>query len=407
MCRLCAFTDTNASPFIRLLAMDRALLMAQGDLPAQRDGWGISDGVITKKAKGAYRSYNQTAWMQDFERTNNSDKIWISHVRQASTGTALTDDEAHPFVFPNFVAAHNGTIYGTLVDDTPKDSPNSDSWRAFWRLNELIKDGASIDSVLETWLNRYEDSSAFVFFILQNEKLHIIRGPKTRDMYYAPMGNGLMLHTDTVVIQATQAQLQWINQEPIQEVKEFPELHYAVISPGKSEFDHLRAIKWEPKRAYAQTYLRYDNTTLIPYNRTAADRQKDGVWIRVSRKDSDAADSELQAAWIKIRQKLQPMREALALEYAAMINRKLVPTFKPAVLSYEAFTLYELEHILEQLQTDAFGLTAKHREYIDVWNKIVDEDKESIALEWIGINESGAPFWKFSNVEDFLGDLKK
>lgn len=415
MCRLCALTNLKYN-LVKAQVLDRCTLMGMGDTPAQRDGWGVSNGEKHHKARGAYRSYNQTSWMEDFEKSTSP--IWISHVRQASTGTALSDDEAHPFVFSHFHAAHNGTLHGTYNDlsaEELKGRPSSDSWRAFFRLNSMLEAGETIDSALEPWLNRYEDSSAFVFFLITpDQKLHIIRGPKTRDMYYAPFGDGFIFNTDRQVILASQEHLRYLvgeTHEGDKAVKEFPEFSYAVVSPGKQEFDSLRQFTWEPKRSYAVSHWPSASTprTVTPNNNSVANRQNSGGrWIKII---SEAVKLEeekkpLLEAWVKLRQALSPMREPLALQYCSMILRSKSRMLVNAT-SYDTFLLSELELLLTMVTKNSdWTLTDEHKKNIHEWNLKVPADEEDTLLLYLGMDEATAPWWRFEGVQEWLDTVK-
>jgi glutamine amidotransferase len=72
--------------------------------------WGIgyyenSKPMIVKRGENAFYS-------DAFEELSAEvvSRIFVAHVRYASIGGSHSDKNAHPFVFQNWIFAHNGTI---------------------------------------------------------------------------------------------------------------------------------------------------------------------------------------------------------------------------------------------------------------------------------------------------------
>lgn len=392
MCRLCAMTETGTGPVQRAMLMDRMLLLNNADSVAQRDGWGVSDGVKVFKDKASYRNYDPTPWMDGL--ANN--KIWIGHLRNASLNTTLDQESAHPYQFPHFTAAHNGVFQGShkavgsLTD--VENVVNTDSWRAFYKLNQLIGEGKTIEECVDSWSSLFEDTSAFVCLILQENILHIVRGPKNRELYYVQFGDGLIFNTDDVVLKNMGSYLEWVTGEKLGAVQEFPELHYAQLERGKTEFLLLRQLAWSPEKAYSTTFYS-TNGSAWGNNRqpSAAQKQTKGKWMRLTDGEVDEnADAESFKLWIEIRQLLYPMREELATIYlASFVNRT-------NCTSYEDASREELQALLTMIKNDP--LTDKAKKVLHLWNYKVHTDDE-LATFYVGFYDLPEWFWNIEDIE--------
>jgi len=208
MCRLTAITATDLPLGSKRQIFTQMMLRANAE--GQHDGWGVTDGtVIYKDAKDFYLS--SLKW---YNKLSERD-IFVGHVRAASTGTARTAAESHPFSFINddktnrLVGAHNG-----FIDDSYKgyeykaSNPVSDSFRAFWRLCSVMAKGHSTvedmllnKSVLEEWMSVYGKTSAYAFMLFDRDvsRLHIFRNDQ-RALYMCQAGNGVIINTSPDVV---------------------------------------------------------------------------------------------------------------------------------------------------------------------------------------------------------------
>lgn len=74
-------------------------------------GWGI--GWYDDKGKAHIEKYGESAFKS--EKFDNlvkeiTSKIFIAHVRYASSGSPCSDKNAHPFLYKDWIFAHNGTV---------------------------------------------------------------------------------------------------------------------------------------------------------------------------------------------------------------------------------------------------------------------------------------------------------
>lgn len=115
MCRLFGFkgkTPTKLSFFL----VDAPNSLAKQSVMDSRNisnsqGWGVgfyqnSKAFIQKRSNSAYFDFN-FKFLTDFVETDTM----IAHIREATVGE-ISDHNAHPFVFNNWIFAHNGTIQG-------------------------------------------------------------------------------------------------------------------------------------------------------------------------------------------------------------------------------------------------------------------------------------------------------
>lgn len=396
MCRICALTNTDHAPLFRPMMLDRMMLMGNADRTPQKDGWGVTDGNHVFKAKDAYREYMHANWMEAFDTRS----IWLGHVRHASANTALSDDAAHPYKFPQFIGVHNGCFQGTwreMPNPTPEGAINTDTWRAFYLLNKELESGKLLPDVVDAWLSRFDEDSAFVVMLIHNQQLHIIRGPKTRELYFGEHGNGLVFHTDQNVLKIGDDLYKWYSGEGIENITEFPELHYARLSPGEKWFEELRALDWKPapKKTYVTTYTGAGA-------RDASERQTDGRWVRSTIiTQGDPKDVEKFVAWGKLWQLLYPMRQPLALYYIAEILRQEVQNFQTPD-SYRDLLFMDIGHVTDYMKEHPF--TDAMRKLLHQWNKIVEVDHEMLVYE--AMFGEGKPFWELENGADILKELE-
>ncbi len=395
MCRLCAITDTRYQHRRDLLHL--MLLLNNADSTPQRDGWGISDGKQIWKAAGSYRNYDPAPWSQEIDAT----AMWMGHLRNASTGTGLDDAAAHPFCMEHFIGMHNGAMVGSWgpLNGVPTGSPNSDSWRAFHYLDKLLdEEGATIDSVVEPWLSNYESSSAFVMFLYQQDKLHILRGPSTRTLFYAPFGEGFIFNTDDLVLKSVSAWYGATRAIEVGKVEPFPEMSYAVLSPNSNAFDSIRELKYEPKKSTTTYTSNYNSNYNSDYrSQTVATRQTKGHWMRTNCTwFLNPTDQVKLLRWVQIREKLMPLRQDMCHIFLGYV-------FQENITSYEDYTDEQLTEIEIYLDRVFRGFDEQQLHMLRTWNTNVPEEDESTVYYFLF--SDGTPFWELSNGLDIVKEL--
>lgn len=174
------------------------------------DGAGIAYDFNAESAaifkSGARYTLNGYSWMQEY----NGGPL-IGHVRNASYGTEISQQSAHPFYFRdsdrdgvifNLVGVHNGAFPQAHTLRFTK-SVNSDSWKAFAHLSVMIKDfGVRLlkADLFEEWLSDVGVNASFAVVISVNDTFYILRNDK-RMLYAAPYEDGLLVNTDRAVLQ--------------------------------------------------------------------------------------------------------------------------------------------------------------------------------------------------------------
>lgn len=402
MCRLCAMTacgeGEGLGQTMRALAMHNMLITNNADRTPQRDGWGVTDGVKIFKAGGSYRAYDPEPWMREIDHN----RMWMGHLRNASAGTSLSDTAAHPFEMKHFIGMHNGNMTGTwsvVANKVPEGSPNSDSWRAFHKLDLMLDEGPALEEIVDQWLSLFEHDSAFVMMLMHNQALHIIRGPKTRDLYYAPYDTGFIFNTDQEVLKGMRAWMSFAGGVQIGEIKEFPELHYARLLPNTNEFQELRDLKYEPKKVNVTTYGTNSAFQSSSYNRTVASTQKKGRWMRVTKVENEisAEDEAKLKLWLQFRQNVYPLRDFMALEFAKfLLERQFDDHTELANADFE-----KLDALVK-----ACRFNENTRKIILEWNARVPEDDEPMLYYTTFAPNSGSmPFWMLRNGMDIVKEI--
>jgi glutamine amidotransferase len=115
MCRLFGFKGKQPTKLSFFLIDAPNSLAKQSILDSRNisnsQGWGVGfyqedKAFIQKRASSAYFDFN-FKFLTDFIETNTM----IAHIREATVGE-ISDHNAHPFIFNNWIFAHNGTIEG-------------------------------------------------------------------------------------------------------------------------------------------------------------------------------------------------------------------------------------------------------------------------------------------------------
>ena len=153
-------------------------------------GWGIgyyknSKPVVEKHGESAFYSNRFDELVKEVKS-----KIFIAHVRYASSGSAYSDKNAHPFVFKNWIFAHNGTINKERILKLLKLPYNKnftsepiDSEIYFRYVIQCIEENSDIYEGIKLAVNEVvRDSSGANFLLSDGEKLYAFRLGK--ELYY-------------------------------------------------------------------------------------------------------------------------------------------------------------------------------------------------------------------------------
>lgn len=150
---------------------------AQHHLPVH--GWGI--GTYTKSGKVSIQKGKRST----LSPTSNSDlemiiksNVIISHLRIATSGL-VSDANAHPFFYGNYIFAHNGTVNKEKILALLKEPYNFDyqsepidSEVLFRYLIQNIKEENNVITGLKKALNQVKDSRGTNFVLSDGYKLY-------------------------------------------------------------------------------------------------------------------------------------------------------------------------------------------------------------------------------------------
>jgi len=242
MCRLFALTDTSLPPGVRKDVLDRAMLLHLGE--GQHHGWGVTDGQRVWKGAGRYG--RDMRWVNEAA----DQTILVGHVRHASEGTGLSDKEAHPFVFPDFIGVHNGFFDLDLGFDTKE--ADSDSFRGFLLLQWLWEGhyGPLPPRRCEEWLRYLYDGSGLAVLLLprlnQGHVLQVYKDDRSK-LFYCPVGNGYLLTTSRTVMSDLRHYLATRHGQTCGLFAAVPPFRLFTLTAGSPKY-HDAPVPFSPKR---------------------------------------------------------------------------------------------------------------------------------------------------------------
>jgi hypothetical protein len=198
MCRLVGITI----PSKRMLA--HQLMLYGAAEPNQKDGWGITDGSIAARSADGF---NETG---SIRAELDESKFWLGHVRNASYGTDVHSSVSHPYKFKTFLAAHNGAFEEVYVPPelNQKQYPNSDSFRAFYFLKQLLRKNGVVKAehllsrkyLLAEWLGWYGSETTFAVGLLFEDGLLFLKD-QVKPLWVMETENGSIIHTSKSALQ--------------------------------------------------------------------------------------------------------------------------------------------------------------------------------------------------------------
>ena len=108
-----------------------------------------------------------------------------AHIRWATYGIAVNDENAHPFIGKHFILMHNGTLLPKVEEKKNKDV-DSDSKQFLDSLDKALDDNpaGSFEEIFNKAMQKYAGKFAFIIRNKDTSTDYIIRG-KTADLYIA------------------------------------------------------------------------------------------------------------------------------------------------------------------------------------------------------------------------------
>ena len=156
MCRLMGFVSREPETFAVAAGANLSEFI---DLSAVHcDGWGISALDHGSKQTRLNKAAEVARTSQDFESTitNTSTNGALLHLRWATTGIPVSENNSHPFMYDGYTFIHNGAIY-------PKDALDP-----------------YIDDQLRQFILGDTDSEKYFYFLLTEiHKFGVIEGIKS------------------------------------------------------------------------------------------------------------------------------------------------------------------------------------------------------------------------------------
>lgn len=154
------------------------------------DGCGIimSDNSIWKTKHAAKNIKNMGSLLFEFITNDNAVPF---HIRSATWGIEVTDENAHPFDGKHFILMHNGTLIPKNGEE-PKDKKKDSDSLNFLNSLDASKDKSGDDSFENIFNNTMKEFSGKFAFIIRNKDTktdYIIRG-KTAELWISYLSLG-------------------------------------------------------------------------------------------------------------------------------------------------------------------------------------------------------------------------
>lgn len=148
MCRLLGYVSKESAHFSEFAgpAFDQFLQLSK----IHCDGWGIAT-VDSQNAIATLNKAAETACTSaqfDVALANSESDGALLHIRWATKGLPVSENNAHPFIFKNYAFIHNGAIY-------PPDSINQEIDDKYLHLKKGQTDSESFFYLLLTEIDIY------------------------------------------------------------------------------------------------------------------------------------------------------------------------------------------------------------------------------------------------------------
>ena len=185
MCQL-TFCSFESNELTRIFA---TLALITNARFTHHDGWGIFGGKEIFKTN---LSADATSNIGDLvRRCHVKNAPMLCHVRLASVGAKVTEDNAHPFETKDFVLMHNGTLaYKTAAYEKEKRLRDKyklpfdtiDSHYFLLELQEIFEDEKDFVKALTKTMDLFRGKFAFLIYNKHDQKYYVVRG-KTADLH--------------------------------------------------------------------------------------------------------------------------------------------------------------------------------------------------------------------------------
>lgn len=399
MCRLCAVTATDQDSFV-IDVLDRMMLVSEGE-GINDDGCGVSNGTELYKSILPYS--HTLLGLFNKERFLTAERILLGHVRKASTLTARTRDESHPYEFlikgsRMLHAAHNGWI--TPTGTHKHGTPDTDSWRAFNSLVEMLEDSETGDltsEIMEQWLSQYEDRSQIGLLLLYDGVLHVFRHNKP--LHAMAFGNGYLINTSKQVLIVMAAWLFARHGVPMSEPFELPDETHITFHAGNPTF-YGQSIDPKYKKCYTYTttyssvsYKSGESTTTTtgaagaaqgtetgaaPAQETAIVPASSLAHVNTTNPLESSTFHRVSTLAESVRAAANPMRGALYLHWLTRSMGILDDTATDN-LSFDELLHHVTEEDFELFRNMTGEWSARQADLINVWNRLINK-RQDVAM---------------------------
>ena len=182
MCRLMGFVSNEKTTFDEIVGADFPEFVSLSSVHC--DGWGVA--TINHDEHDAHldRAPETAVESPDFDKAINAANVdgALLHLRWATAGLPVSENNTHPFIYQDFTFIHNGAIYPPAVLDPLISSKfsalvkgDTDSERYFYFLMTMIEEHGFVEGVkkgVEKVIATMDYSS--INAMLMNEKTMVV-----------------------------------------------------------------------------------------------------------------------------------------------------------------------------------------------------------------------------------------
>lgn len=369
---------------------------------AQDSGWGLSDGNMYTKAGGPYWIGQDMEWVEELDPT----RMLLGHVRKASPGTDRdTALAAHPYAFRilggererMLTVAHNGFLTGTGAHVYNSNTPNTDSYRAFAILANMVTERQDLTpEIIQEWLGNFYDDSQYAFTFYLDDTLWALRG--NRLLYSCTFGDGYIVHTSKAVLVSLGFYVKRAWGFQLGEIAEITPDTLVKFSPGSHTLDYFTVKPKFKTRVYTtaanESYFRRETATTPPrqtgVNPTVPAAGATGVVVANPvagnhENDNSTSASELvdaartaQGALNMLLAKAAPMRAAIMKWWIAASLDYTDNHGVPDHIVINNLPLHEFKQFIMMAAPVGAGTLITHRQkaLIQAWNESINDARD-------------------------------
>lgn len=178
MCRLMGFVSHEKKTFPEIAGSDFAKFVALSSIHC--DGWGVATIDHDEEKAHLVRAAEMAHTSSQFDDAIATTKVdgGLLHLRWATAGLPVSENNSHPFVYEDFTFIHNGSIYPPASIEPFIDpafswliTGDTDSERYFYLMMTMIKRHGFVEGVRQAVVTVKENCDySSINAMIMNEK---------------------------------------------------------------------------------------------------------------------------------------------------------------------------------------------------------------------------------------------